>query len=75
MLNTATSKSILMLKPGYKVDFSNNRDRDITFRDILGFDDVLLDQPTNESSKMRNFIKSGKIFVHLIFFILQKAVF
>ena len=52
-------KSIIFLKPGFKVYF----DKPNTWRTCLGFDEVILDKPINYSNKMINILSIQKIYI------------
>ena len=49
------------LKQGNKIDFTRND----TFRDILGFDAVIVDEPLTESPKICDLVILIKIYIHL----------
>ena len=51
----------IFLKQGYKIDFTRND----TFRDILGFDAVIVDQQFTESPKICDLVISTNIYIHL----------
>ena len=48
--NTATLHSIIHLKFGFKIDFSQS----VTLRDLLGFDSIVLSEPYNYSKNKVN---------------------
>ena len=48
IVDQGTGRCKIFLKQGYKIDFTHND----TFRDILGFDEVIVDQAFTESPKM-----------------------
>ena len=54
-------KSIIFLKPGFKVYF----DKPNTWRKCLGFDEVILDKPINYSNKMINILAIQKIYISI----------
>ena len=64
-----SAKCKIFLKQGYKIDFSHND----TFKNILGFDAVKIDQPFTESSKICNLVISTNIYIHL--YIFCKSIF
>ena len=49
------------LKQGYKIDFTRND----TFRELLGFDAVIVDQPFTESPKICDLVISTNIYINL----------
>ena len=48
VVDQGTGRCRIFLKHGYKIDFTHND----TFRDILGFDAVIVDQALTESPKI-----------------------
>ena len=61
VLDQGTERCIIVLKQGYKIDFTHND----TFRDILGFDAVIVDQALTESPKICDLVISTNIYIHL----------
>ena len=64
-----TIRCRIFLKQGYKIDFTHND----TFRDILGFDAVIVDQAFTESPKICDVVISTNIYIH--FNIIKGSIF
>jgi hypothetical protein len=60
-VDKSTAKTMIKLATGYKIDFTKEN----TWRDMLGFDSVILDKPLNISPKMADILPLMQIFVHL----------
>ena len=61
VVDQGSAKCKIFLKQGYKIDFTGND----TFKDILGFDSVIVDQQFTESPKIGDLIISLNIYIHL----------
>ena len=61
IVDQGTGRCWIFLKQGYKINFTN----DDTFRDILGFDAVIVDQAITESFKICDLVISTNIYIHL----------
>ena len=61
VIDQGSARCKFFLKRGYKIDFVCND----TFRDILGFDAVVVDQPLTESFKICDTVISTNIYLHL----------
>ena len=61
IVDQGTGRYKIFLKQGYKIDFTH----DDTFRDILGFDAVIVDQAITESPKICDLVISTNIYIHL----------
>ena len=59
--NRSTLKTIITIKPGYKVSFEN----DNTIRNILGFNRKVLNAGSHESENIANILDVNTILVHL----------
>ena len=59
--NRSTLKTVLNIKPGYKVSFSNKK----TLRDLLGFKRQELGPGSHESDNIANILDVNTILVHL----------
>ena len=59
-LDISSGRSTIELKPNFKVDFTKND----TFRDLLGFESIVIDT-TTRSSHICSLITSAKIYIHL----------
>ena len=62
VVDPGTGRSRIFLKQVYKVDFKHND----TFRDIIRFDAVIVDQALTESPKICDLVISTNIYIHLI---------
>ena len=61
IVDQGTGRCRIILKQGYKIEFTRND----TFRDILGFDAMIVDQAITESPKICDLFISTKIYIHL----------
>ena len=61
VVDQGTGRCKIILKQEYKIDFTHND----TFRDILGFDAVIVDQELTESSKICDLVISTNIYIHM----------
>ena len=61
VINQVSAKCKIFLKQGYKIDFTRND----TFKDILNFEVVIVDQPLTKSPKICNLVISTNIYIHL----------
>ena len=61
VIDQGSARCKIFFKQGYKIDFTHND----TFRDILGFDAVIVDQALTESPKICNLVISTNIYIHL----------
>ena len=61
VIDQRSARCKIFLKQGYKIDFTYND----TFRDILGFDAVIVDQAFTESPKICDVFISTNIYIHL----------
>ena len=61
VVDQGSAKCKIFLQQGYKIDYTRND----TFRDILGFDAVIVDQQFTESSKICELVISTNIYIHL----------
>ena len=59
VIDQGSARCKIVLKQGYKIDFTGND----TFRDILGFDAVIVDQALTESPKICDFVISTNNFI------------
>ena len=60
IVDQGTGRCKIFLKQGYKIDFTHND----TFRNILGFDGVIVDQAFTESPKICDVVISTNIYIH-----------
>ena len=61
VVDQGSARCKIFLKQGYKCDFTHND----TFRDILDFDAIIVDQPFTESPKICDLVISTNIYIHL----------
>ena len=61
VVDQGSARCKIVLNQEYKIDFTRND----TFRDILGFDAVIVDQPFIESPKICDLLISTNIYIHL----------
>ena len=61
VVDQGSARCNTFVKQKYKIDFTRNN----TFRDILGFDAVIVDQPFTESPKICDLVISTNIYIHL----------
>ena len=61
IVDQGTGRCRIFLKQGYKIDFTRND----TFRDILGFDAMIVDQAITEPFKICDLVISTNIYIHL----------
>ena len=61
IVDQGTGRCKIVLKQGYKIDFTRND----TVRDIFGFDAVIVDQTITEFPKICDLIISTNIYIHL----------
>ena len=61
IVDQGTGRCRICFKNGYKIDFTH----DHTFRDILGFDAVIVDQAITESPKICDLVISTIIYIYL----------
>ena len=69
IVDQGSGRCRIILKQGYKIDFTHND----KFRDILGFDAVIVDQALTESPKICELVISTNIYIHLD--IARKSIF
>ena len=60
IVDQGTGRCRIFLKKGYKIDFTHN----YTFKDILRFDAVVIDQAITESPKICVLVISTNIYIH-----------
>ena len=61
VVDQGTGRCRIFLKQGYKIDLTHN----YTFRDILKFDAVIVDQASTESPKICNLVILTNIYIHM----------
>ena len=61
VVDQGSARCKILLKQGYKIDFTRND----TFRDILGFDAVIVDLQFTESPKICDLVILTYIYIHL----------